>query len=288
MEFIKVIFRLLLVGGWAKHRRLFLALGAGTCLIVGWIDYVTTDEINLSFVYLAPVFFTTIAAGRTGGVVMALVCSVVKVMTDVYSDQPYAQSVFYLFNGLGLFLAFAGFALLLDMLRQAYRRECDTNSTDELTGLPNRLTFAQSAGKAWERSREVDAPCSLVVVDIDNFKAFNQSQGEHVGDVVLQTLARAAGLAVGEQGPVYRVGGDDFVVVLPAHDGQEARLVAEALQEGLMRAVRERKWRLSVSCCVVLLGCGTQDLDAALHMARTALYGAKHSGESGVLVEAGA
>ncbi|HWR02385.1 MAG TPA: GGDEF domain-containing protein [Humidesulfovibrio sp.] len=287
MDFIRVIYRLLLTGGWIKYRGLFLTLGIATCFLVGWIDYITTDEVNLSFVYLVPIFFTTLAARRSGGVAMALTCAVVKVLTDVYSDQPYARSVFYLFNGLGLFLAFGVFALLLDMLRQAYRRECDVFCKDELTGLPNRFTFFETAAKVWENCREAEVPLCLIVVDIDNLKGFNCDQGEHMGDMALQAVARVAGRTLAEDCPLHRIGGDDFAVILPAHDAQEARQTAAALQEKLTQAMRDKKWPLTFSCCVIALGGKAADLDAALHQASALLRAAKQNGEGAVLVEAG-
>ena len=286
MELIRVIFRMLLEGGWIKYRAVFLGLGVASCVIVGWFDYITTEEVNLSFVYLLPVFFTTVAMGRTGGLSMALACAVIKIVTDVYSGQPYSRSVYYAFNGLGLFAAFAAFSLLLDGLRAAYKRECDVYRKDELTGLPNRRDFLAVAGEEWTRCRQMGMPFAMLVVDFDNFKEFNATRGHHVGDLVLQAVARSAGKALSEADILYRLGGDDLAVVLAEADPQKARQTAERLQQRLAATMLDKGWCLATSICIVFSVDFATSLDDVLHQASAALHASKQdSSEPGVIVE---
>jgi len=285
MDFIKVIFRMLLAGGWVKYRSLFLGLGIASSVVVGWLDYVTTDEINLSFFYLLPIFFTTMAVGRSGGLCMALACAVIKIITDVYSEQPYARSVYYAFNGLGLFAAFAAFALLLDALRSAYKRECEVYRRDELTGLANHQDFLDVAGEEWFDCKQMNTPFAMLAVDLDNFKAFNAVNGHYVGDMVLQVLARSAGSALGEGDVLYRLGADDFAVVLAEAAPQKVRQAAEHLQQRLSAIMLDKGWRLGVSICIVSCVEFSLALEEVLCRASEELHTAKQDGKSGVIVE---
>jgi diguanylate cyclase (GGDEF)-like protein len=79
---------------------------------------------------------------------------------------------------------------------------------DVLTEIPNRRAFERDAG-------EIDGPYSLVLVDIDNFKNINDTRGHCFGDEVLKRLARILREAAGEDGRVYRMAGDEFLLIVP-------------------------------------------------------------------------
>ena len=78
---------------------------------------------------------------------------------------------------------------------------------DVLTEIPNRRAFERDAG-------EIDGPYSLVLVDIDDFKNINDTRGHFFGDQVLKRLARILREAVGEDGRVYRMAGDEFLLIV--------------------------------------------------------------------------
>lgn len=285
MEMLKAILRMLLESGWIKYRQVFLALAAVSSVLIGWFDYVTTDEVNLSFVYLLPVFLTTLAVGRTGGLGMALACAAIKIVADVYSDQPYANSFIYAFNGLGLFIAFAAFSLLLDMLRTAYRRECEIYRKDGLTGLPNRQDFFAVVGDRLSSSKQAGKPHTLLLLDTDNLKDFNAANGYHVGDIALQAIAKVLGKTLGKNGIVYRIGGDDFAVTLIETELQKVRQTAGELQKEVTAAIQNKGWQLSVSLCIATCSDATISLEDVLRRSITALNAARRDAGPGIVVE---
>ncbi len=122
--------------------------------------------------------------------------------------------------------------------------------TDALTGVPNRRAFDRALRGEWRRCSRAMHPISVVMVDIDDFKRFNDTFGHLVGDAALCTVARALTAAIHREGDVLaRFGGEEFAVVLPDTDAHGALTVATRMVEAA-RAVVVRQaadWDLSVS-----------------------------------------
>ncbi len=95
---------------------------------------------------------------------------------------------------------------------------------DALTGLPNRRMFEQRLAQALELSRRSGRDCALLFVDLDDFKAINDTRGHAVGDLVLQAVARTIVGAVRQVDTVARLAGDEFTVLCENVDSEEAAL----------------------------------------------------------------
>jgi diguanylate cyclase (GGDEF)-like protein len=121
-------------------------------------------------------------------------------------------------------------------LRSANVRLAEAASTDPLTGLANRRRFADERTSAWRRSIEDHQPISLLLVDVDNFKAFNDRYGHAQGDACLQIIAEALESSVRTPFDVCaRYGGEEFVVLLPATDRRDAVIVANRCRDAVRR-----------------------------------------------------
>lgn len=150
---------------------------------------------------------------------------------------------------------------------------------DPLTGLPNRRLLADRLEQAISQAKRRDGLVGLMLLDLDDFKIINDSDGHAVGDAVLATIAHRLRLAVRDSDTVARVGGDEFVILLPEIDGPQA---AEAVAAKVLEAVREpvtsdqRDYLLGVSIGIALFpthaGAGEslmQRADAAMYRAKT-------------------
>ena len=108
------------------------------------------------------------------------------------------------------------------------------SSEDELTGIPNRRGFENYLEQEWKRAMRYEVPVSLILVDIDFFKAYNDTYGHQSGDQCLKkvasvlndTLHRPADFAA-------RYGGEEFVIILPNTDLKGGEFIAEKLREGV-------------------------------------------------------
>ena len=113
--------------------------------------------------------------------------------------------------------------------REAMQAELERLSlTDALTRLPNRRAFEDTGARVWEVARRNGQPLSLLIVDADHFKRFNDCYGHQVGDEVLQGLARRLSASVHRPNDlVCRVGGEEFAILLPDTDQAGALRIAK-------------------------------------------------------------
>jgi len=101
--------------------------------------------------------------------------------------------------------------------------------TDALTSLPNRRAFDEDLTRRMAEWRRYRRPLSIVMVDVDHFKQFNDKYGHQTGDEVLRRVARLLDETMRESDLVVRYGGEEMAVILPATDIQEACLAASEL-----------------------------------------------------------
>jgi diguanylate cyclase (GGDEF)-like protein len=102
--------------------------------------------------------------------------------------------------------------------------------TDQLTGLLTRKAFHELIDELLEKAKGTDAPISLAFIDIDNFFRFNDTYGHIAGDDVLKEVAALIKKACGEQALPVRYGGDEFAVIFPDVEREQAFLALEKLR----------------------------------------------------------
>ena len=153
-------------------------------------------------------------------------------------------------------------------------------ATDGLTGLYNVRYFYQALEKELERSRRYGHPCSLIMLDLDDFKKYNDRYGHLAGDDLLRELADLIRSTTRETDTAARYGGEEFVVILPETNGDQAVALAERLRETVREhkfVVREgqRLGRITVSLGVATYPGGAQDVEGLVEAADMALLQAK-------------
>ena len=164
-------------------------------------------------------------------------------------------------------------------LEDANARLHELASRDGLTGLLNRRSFMLELDKAVSEFHRVGKPFSLVLVDIDKFKAYNDSFGHPAGDEVLRRFARVLRVTARSYESPARYGGEEFAIVL--HNTCAAKAVAAA--ERFRKAVEgadwiEREVTCSLGIATVESGCATAD--AVIASADAALYASKAAGRN--------
>lgn len=116
-------------------------------------------------------------------------------------------------------------------LEEANRRLEALSFLDALTGVANRRAFDQALDGEWRRGIRSRSPLTVILIDIDHFKAFNDTYGHQAGDRCLATVAAAlAGVVHRAADRVARYGGEEFVALLPATDAPGAGAVAERMR----------------------------------------------------------
>lgn len=157
--------------------------------------------------------------------------------------------------------------------------------TDEFTGLKNRRRFLASASKALERLEREVIPASICIIDLDHFKAINDTHGHAVGDVALCHAARRIKQSIRRRDLLARIGGGEFAVLLPNTDIWGAIMAAERIRTRFASAplkTASGTIKLTASIGAASLGSSDHNPDAALRHADQALYRAKEEGRNRV------
>src|SRR6202789_198490 len=164
--------------------------------------------------------------------------------------------------------------------RRGARRMQELAMTDELTGAPNRRAVLNYLDEQLQRAEAT--PCSILVIDIDRFKNINDEYGHPIGDVTLQLVTAQLRRAAVEPALLGRLGGEEFVVVLPTTELHDAHLIAERLR-AQVPSVDLSSWlgdrRITVSIGVATSSAG-DTVSTLLRRADAALYTAKRAGRN--------
>lgn len=155
---------------------------------------------------------------------------------------------------------------------------------DNLTGLPNRMLFFDRLDQAMNLAQRNHHELSLLYLDLDHFKAVNDTLGHVAGDEVLKGAADRIQQQVRKSDTVARLGGDEFAVILPKiGNPQNATTVAKKIINALLTSFRlsgqkQEEVRIGASIGIAIFPTGAPDRDALLKMADSAMYMAKRSG----------
>ncbi len=172
-------------------------------------------------------------------------------------------------------------------LMRANQRLEQLAATDSLTGVANRRRLIAGAQRECERARCGRTPLALLLIDIDHFKAVNDRYGHAAGDAVLKRFAEEGVAVLREIDLMGRIGGEEFAVVLPGADSDEALHVAQRLRAAasamVVRDVADPEFRVTVSVGVAVLGADGTDPQSLLRAADHRLYLAKGAGRDRVV-----
>jgi diguanylate cyclase (GGDEF)-like protein len=177
-------------------------------------------------------------------------------------------------------------ALVMRELALARAELLRISCSDQLTGLLNRRGFDEAAMSALTIAREANLPTTVLMCDIDRFKAINDQFGHEFGDRVLMAIAEVLrSFAERRQMLVARHGGEEFAVLMTGVSRERAALHAEELRQAC--AAREISSEEISACVTVSIGLadchGETDLAKVMRMADQALYAAKHRGRNRVV-----
>jgi diguanylate cyclase (GGDEF)-like protein len=157
--------------------------------------------------------------------------------------------------------------------------------TDSLTGIHNRRYFEERFEVEVQRSIRYDRSLSLMMLDIDHFKFYNDKNGHVKGDVVLKKVAQILDTHLRKADVVARYGGEEFVILLPEISRQQAIKVANKLRKNIEKenfdySETQPDGRLTVSLGIAVCPEDSADHDELLHLTDAALYAAKSQGRN--------
>ncbi len=152
---------------------------------------------------------------------------------------------------------------------------------DVLTGLPNRAYFSQRLGQTLALADRTHQPCALMFLDLDRFKAVNDSLGHEAGDILLQKVSHRILGCLRESDVLFRMGGDEFTIILPhITSPDDAACVARRIHEAVAAPVTLNEHELTVGATIgiAVYPDDGQNAQALLKNADAAMYSAKEEG----------
>lgn len=264
------------------------------------LAYVAVDSnargLALLFLPLVIVFglythssFQSIAVGVGGVVLLAMVVGVLSWLNPEYYPPEREIIRLELLAGSVLVLVYSAVRLLhwrdhlrsqREDLKSALQTVRHLAMHDVLTGLINRREMHARLGEALRNHAQTGEVFSMALMDLDHFKAINDSHGHHVGDEVLVGFSRACEQLLGMNDVLARWGGEEFLLLVPGADAHKLRATLAVLQGQLRHGrVSATETSLRVSFSAGVCECRRHDtLDSMVKRADQALYAAKAAG----------
>lgn len=264
------------------HTSTSLSVGFSLILAIGVTDYATGYNLSLSFLYLVPVSLLAWTCGKWLGLAGALLSAGVWVSADLLAGQRFPTPFFTVWHGLTRAGLLSTSAFLFAALRMAIEHEKSLARIDHLTGAANTRSFLEIMRSEIDRSRRYKRPFTLAYIDLDNFKAVNDSFGHATGDLLLQTVVSVIRSHARSTDVVARLGGDEFGLLLPEADQNAAQAAITKMRDSLLVEMGRRGWPVTVSIGVLTCIDTQLGVDELLKQVDDLMYGAKVKGKNSV------
>ncbi|MDP2282606.1 MAG: EAL domain-containing protein [Pseudohongiella sp.] len=184
----------------------------------------------------------------------------------------------------GLFSGYRGITRDITSKKKVANHIKHLATHDTLTGLPNRVMFSELVGHAIRNAtRYKDQRFAVLFIDLDRFKAVNDTYGHHTGDQLLAEVAKRLTTPLRSSDIVARLGGDEFVIMLQrVNDKEQAALIANNILQvfSVPITIEQREFMIGASIGISLFGVDANTEESLMNHADTAMYAAKEEGRN--------
>ncbi len=249
---------------------------------VGSIDYITGAEISLSIFYAMPVMIIAWYYGQTAGLIMSLVAAGAWYGADLAVGHVYSNAAIPVWNAfvrLGFFVLLGVFTATL---KRVLEHQEDLAATDSLTGVVNLRYFNNLAARELARSKRYGHPFSIAYMDLDNFKEVNDVYGHAAGDELLRFIAGTIRDNIRNSDIIARVGGDEFILMLPETRDGDAVYVMEKLRSLIIEGMPDYRFPVTLSVGVITYVSQPDSVEDMIREADNLMYSVKNSTKNAI------
>lgn len=255
----------------------WIGVGIISIGLIGFLDYLTGNELAFSLFYLLPITSATLASGRRAGLVMSFLSALTLLAAEIAAGQNYSHPFAYILNTLIRTLFYGVVAYLIGELQKLRKEEQLAARTDFTTGAINARYFNELLQMEISRIRRYPHPITLVYMDVDNFKLVNDLFGHKMGDEVLRCIVSELKSQLRSTDTVARLGGDEFVLLLPSTRQADARLVVSKIYANLLEKMKQRNWPVTFSMGAVTCEFSPYSAEQLVNIADEVMYEVKNS-----------
>ncbi|RYZ90378.1 MAG: GGDEF domain-containing protein [Proteobacteria bacterium] len=238
-------------------------------------DYQTGIPFLLAPLYLIPIVAATWITCSWLAIGMLIASSVLALFLESQTHTSQEVSYHALLN-VGVRIAMFGVVSnFVARIRTVFDSEALLSRTDELTGALNRRFMTEILDREIERARRHNYVFSLAYIDLNKFKFVNDNYGHLAGDKVLQTVVQTLRSKVRTLDLVARMGGDEFLILLPHTDANGANLSISRLANEVEKAMQALNYPITLSCGIATSSAENVTLVGLLDQADSKMYAAK-------------
>ena len=256
-------------------------IGLTTVLLISIIDCFVVVDISLSILYLLPIAFASWYSRSWFSIVLVLVSTISWFIAEL-AAKGNVYLPLLIWNTTVRLVVFLTIAYLLSNLKSAYEREKYLAQNDGLTEIVNRRFFLEILQAEYKRSLRYKRAFTLAYFDLDNFKEINDRFGHQTGDRLLKLVAQTSRKQIRKFDTIARMGGDEFALLLPETNYENAKPVLDRLQQHLIEAVKAYSPTISFSIGAVTFITLPNSIDEILETADNLMYEVKKSGKNGI------
>lgn len=273
-----LVFGTFVTYAWCTGRTFLAARFIALAMTAGYLALVIFGSIDVMWA------FPILAAGflLTDRIFASISALATLVLTSLFADRFEAVVDLWSFVITGVLVSLFGL-IFATRTKIQQRQLSEIARRDPLTGALNRRALRYALDEAERRRVKARVPTSLLLLDLDHFKSINDAYGHEAGDRVLVDLVEMLESRLRAQDGLFRLGGEEFVVVLPGTEVAEAEVVAETSRRTLASQLESPAGPVTASLGVAELG-SAEPVREWLARADEALYRAKRDGRNRVVV----
>lgn len=236
--------------------------------------------IFLDLFYLIPITLTSWYGSRKSGIFLALASSILLLFVKTLQTE--FNAIIIVTYTLPCLISFSFLAILITDFRNVHRVEETAADTDLLTNINNSRGFYVELANELVRSVRYNHMFSVAYIDIDNFKAINDSLGHGAGDKLLIEVANGLKGSLRETDTVARLGGDEFACLLPETEQNEAKAAFSKASTILQERMQLHDWPVGFSVGLVTFETMPVDIKEAMKIADELMYSVKKSEKNNI------
>jgi len=270
----------------SRRRRFSLVISILIIVVLGWLDYVSGIDIRIYPLYFIPLAFGSWNRHTIISLMLSVYAATVWFFSNYLSSVHYISTLVWAVNITSQLVTFVFVSLTVAYIGRRFEHESLLAHTDSLTGLLNSRAFYEKMSFELKRSQRYQRLIAVAYLDLDNFKEINDRLGHRAGDKILQRVARILRESLRFSDIIGRVGGDEFMLVLPEIKRDSVERTLERVRVKIKTAINtNHKFHLSISAGVIVCTPNKETVEKLISVSDELMYEVKRAGKDGIIIK---